>query len=75
MEVYKLDSVLHTEDGDLVARETVYMNTTTGRSIDLVTVKGGTGYWEGAKGKVIVPNDGSNTGRYVGHVCSGYTDD
>ena len=75
IEVYKLESVVRTEDGDLYARETVYLDTATGRSIDRVRVTGGTGYWEGAKGWVIVPNDDSNTGIYFGWVCSRHTGD
>ena len=75
IEIYTLDSVLRTEDGDLLASETVHLNTRTGRSIDLVRITGGTGQREGATGRVIVPNDGSNTGRYFGHVCSGHARD
>ena len=71
IQVYTLISTVHTANGELDATERVIVNTATGRSIDLVTITDGTGYWEGARGRVIVPNDGGATGRYFGYICVG----
>ena len=74
IKLYTLTSIVYTKDGKLSATEIVMKSTTTGRSIDLATITGGTGKWEDAKGRVIVPNDGGDTGRYFGYVCYGGND-